>query len=445
MTKMLQRRARILAVLAALATSVVACGSQGTSAFPTGTAGPTSISSPIVTPFETATPRGNPCGSCHCRAPIHAAIGVFKLTGNMITARFNHSATLLQDGRVLVAGGEEERGAIRQISTAELYDPATGRFSATGSMHSPRMGQTATLLPNGQVLIAGGQNDNGLGAQDWPNALASAEVYDPASGTFKPTGSMHTARTGHTATLLGNGRVLIAGGLRSMGDALVGSVELYDPATGKFSPTSSLQTPRYGHTATLLSDGRVLIAGGWSMNGNDMAANAELYDPATGKFSATGALRTARSGQTATLLGDGRVLIAGGSAIFHPDENSSVVLPINSAELYDPATGIFAVTGSMFRERDGHTATLLPDGRVLVGGGEWMDTSLSPNSIEPTDQAEVYDPASGAFEETSSMTVPRRFHTATLLPDGQVLATGGQDADEYAIVSAELYVPAPAP
>ena len=340
--------------------------------------------------------------------------GRFSATGSMAVARNGQTAVLLQDGDVLVAGGSGD-------DTAELYDPKTETFGQTGPTNDVRtLGATATLLPDGRVLLAGG-SDNSIDQ----NPLASAELYDPATGKFSPTGSMAQARYGHTATLLQDGRVLVAGGFGSSGEFLA-SAELYDPATGKFSPTGAMVRPRSDHTATLLQDGQVLIVGGTENLGVQKAkaalASAELYDPRTGKFVTTGSMSTGRSaGQTATLLPDGRVLVAGGNASYVQEE------PLASAELYDPRTGTFHKTGSMAEDRDSHTATLLPDGRVLVAGGD--DST-----------AELYDPEIGVFRSTGSMIVERASHSATLLVDGRVLMAGGA-SDPADGATAEVYQP----
>jgi WD40 repeat protein len=332
----------------------------------------------------------------------------------MAVARNGQTATLLQDGDVLIAGGSGD-------NTAELYDPKTGTFGETGPMNVVRtLGATATLLPDGRVLIAGG-SDNSIDLKP----LASAELYDPATGKFSPTGSMARARYDHTATLLQDGRILVAGGFGSSGEFLA-SAELYDPATGKFSPTGSMTRPRSDHTATLLADGRVLIVGGSENLGVQKAkaalASAELYDPKTGKFVTTGSMLTGRSaGQAATLLADGLVLVAGGNASYVQEE------PLASAELYDPKTGSFHKTGSMAEARDSHTATLLPDGRVLVAGGD--DST-----------AELYDPEVGVFGSTGSMIVERASHSATLLADGRVLMAGGANNPADG-ATAEVYQP----
>ena len=340
--------------------------------------------------------------------------GQFVSSGSMAVARNGQTATLLQDGDVLIAGGSGD-------NTAELYDPKTGTFIQTGPMNVVRtVGATATLLPDGRVLIAGG-GDNSADQ----NPLAYAELYDPATGRFSPTGSMARPRSGQTATLLQDGRVLVAGGVGSSGADLA-YAELYDPATGRFSPTGSMARPRSGQTATLLVDGRVLIVGGTENLGVQKAkaalASAELYDTKTGTFVATGSMLTGRfMGQTATLLKDGDILVAGGNADYLGEQS------LASAELYDPKTGTFHKTGSMAEARDGHTATLLQDGRVLIAGGD--DTT-----------AELYDPQAGVFGPTGSMVVVRAYHSATVLADGRVLIVGGA-SDPADGATAEVYQP----
>ena len=363
-------------------------------------------------------------------APSPTPASRFSPTGSMTTGRFDSSATLLPDGRVLIAGGQDASGG--ESASAELYDPATGTFSPTGPMVYPHISPTATLLPDGKVLIAGG---SGIG--DVLKRGYSAELYDPKTGTFSLTGPMNTRRYDQAATLLPDGRVLLVGGsIYDLGSKAIATAELYDPETGKFTMTGSMRTARDGPTATLLPNGLVLVAGGY---GSTPLASAELYNPATGKFTATGTMITARSGDTATLLPDGRVLMVGGYG------SSGNVLA--SAELYDPKTGTFISTGSMATERGGQTATLLPDGRVLIAGGtDSADDSLAANILA---SAELYDPKTGTFSPAGSMATARQLQTATLLRDGRVLIVGGADGltpgpgmvTALALPSAELYQP----
>src|SRR6202030_328882 len=182
----------------------------------------------------------------------------FDNTGSLTTARARHTATLLPNGKVLLAGGFDSSGDA--LTSAELYDPGSGTWTATGSLSTARYHHTATLLPNGKVLVAGGQGTS-------TNAIASAELYDPASGTWTVTGSLNTARARHSATLLPNGKVLVAGGNDISSNALA-SAELYDSTSGSWTFTGSLNSARYVHTATLLPNGKVLVAGGVDNTGN---------------------------------------------------------------------------------------------------------------------------------------------------------------------------------
>jgi hypothetical protein len=304
-------------------------------------------------------------------------------TGNLQDGRWFHTATLLlPTGKVLVAGGAgeaDEYSCIAGKDSAELYDSALGTFASTGTMTNRRYAQTSTLLQDGAVLITGGFSfdSSDCDNDDTSPAVASAEIYDPSHGSFAPTGSMSEVRGGHTATLLTNGKVLIAGGDNIGGDDVLpffqvdGSVttEVYDPATGLFSSTGNMVTPRVGQTATLLGNGDVLIAGGWNASQNASIAGAELYQPATGAFTSTGSMNSPRAGHTATLLPDGKVLIAGGA-------QDRTLVSSDTAEIYDPATGSFLATGSMAEKRCSHTATLLPNGTVLIAGGGSVVTEI---------------------------------------------------------------------
>jgi hypothetical protein len=339
--------------------------------------------------------------------------GTFVPTGSLGGPRQSHTATLLNNGTVLIAGGST---GLVFPAIAEEYDPATGIFAPTGSLNAARDAHTATLLNNGTVLIAGGSTNAG--------DSASAELYDPTTGTFTPTSSMNAARESHTATLLGNGKVLIVGGNAKavIPGISLASAEVYDPATGTFTLTGSMNAARQSHTATLLNNGKVLITGGFENTPFSSLASAELYDPTTGTFTSTGSLNAARDYHTATLLDNGTVLIAGGGA----------TSALASAEVYDPASGIFAPTGSMTSSRYNHTATLLNNARVLVAGGLNVGSDLA--------SAEEYDPATGTFTPTGSLNTARVYHTATLLTNGTVLVAGGVfSLGPTVLASAELY------
>jgi hypothetical protein len=325
-------------------------------------------------------------------------------------------STLLADGRVLVTGGVDYSVLDSPyLSSAEIYDPATGVWSKTGPMVKGRGGHTATLLKNGKVLIAGGcDNDN------------TAELFDPGTNAFSTLGKMAVSATcGSTATLLPNGSVLLEGGA-STGVAASKLAEIYDPATGRFSRTGSMATARSDAQAVLLGDGRVLVAGGDQESDNEVDLNsAEIYNPATGKFTEAGYMETPRTQFSATLLGNGSVLVAGGS---------NVGQFVNSAELYEPATNTFRATGSMTVARASdsdspHTiwTTLytspLADGRVLFVGGD-----AGPGT---GGTAEIYDPTSGEFSAIASPPVdphplsPSQYGIPSVtLKDGRVLIPG---------------------
>jgi Galactose oxidase, central domain/Kelch motif len=331
----------------------------------------------------------------------------------MAMAHANHSAMLLLDGHVLVVDGGG-------VESAELYDPATGRWFATGGIEGGRSHHTATLLLDGSVLVAGGSGPLGL-------PVASAELYDPATGQWSATGSMAEGRARHTATLLGDGRVLVVGGSYDPdGDSGLASAELYDPESGTWTATRSMTTGRSGQTATLLPDGSVLVAGGIGAFVNPMdprsLASAETYDPITGRWTVAGTLSTPRVGHTATLLDDGTVLVVGGNRIFSD--------PLASVEIFSPETGSWTTVASMTRPHDAHSATLLPDGRVLTVGGRSGDMPIAG--------AELYDPVGRSWIAAVEPPTARQVHSATLLPDGRVLVAGGTNATGI-LDSAELY------
>jgi len=368
---------------------------------------------------------------------------LFVLTDTMTQARAYATATVLPNGKVVFAGGQDGTGVVQP--TVEVYDPATAQFTFLGVMSTARKSHTAVLLNNGTVLIAGGIDSNG-------NFLNTAEIFNPNGGPLTPlTNTMSDSRASHAATLLDNGQVLISGGQDAT--SIVNTAEIYDPALEQFicvggvsvSPplcNASMSDSRMGHTATLLGDGSVLMVGGKD-NAGAYIISADRFTPAVatnaggGVFKFGGQMSDARFGHTATRLGDGTVLIAGGNDGFD-------VLP--TAEIYNPATGQFALTGSsvsgatiMATPRENHTATLLSDGTVALVGG-------INNSGNPLASAEIYDPHSGTFSALASqMSQSRSFHTANLLASGLVLIAGGVPASTGALAVSEAELLAPTP
>src|SRR5579859_900105 len=342
-------------------------------------------------------------------------------TGSMRSARASQTATLLPNGYVLAAGGTNNNVA---LTSSELYNPGSGTWSFTGSLNVGRVSAKAVLLANGNVLIMGGCINDCLSS-----TTASAEIYNPASGTWTSTGSMARGRGEFVASLLPSGKVLVAGGCTAYSvngcTAVTTAAELYNPATGKWSSTGAMRAARMSMTATLLPNGKVLVAGGQTA-ASDALGSSELYNPATGSFSLTGKLITPRSGHTATLLASGLVLMAGG-------ENVNGV-SIAKAELYNPASGIFGATGHMPSTRQEHTATLLPNSYVLVSGGNRV--TLSGTTVLAS--CAIYNPGSGTWTTANSLTNARVDHTSTLLANGHVLDAGGDNANNE-LSSAELY------
>lgn len=361
---------------------------------------------------------------------LHYGLSTWVPTGDLNTPRGNHTATLLADGKVLVAGGRGPGNT--HLDSAELYDPATGSWSTTGRLTKPRVNHTATLLPGGKVLVVGG--DGSVGHQgDLLAGTGAAELYDPTTGSWTPTGNLNTPRAGFTATLLTTGEVLVAGGVDNS-DASLNSAELYDPTSGTWSYTGDLITARLEHTATPLQDGRILVVAGWTDDFfQTETSDAELYDPVAGTWSSTSGLQHASVLHAATRLQDGSVLVVGGYLTGPTSGSFGRYVPrsFNSAELYDPTAGTWASVNNINGNREGHTATLLPDGTVLVAGGfDW-------NSRLNVDSAESYDPVDTTWRHAGSLGYARSNHTATLLPNGKVLVAGGYA--DITLGSAELY------
>jgi N-acetylneuraminic acid mutarotase len=341
--------------------------------------------------------------------------GTWTTIGSLNIARCAHTATLLPDGQVLVAGGEGANGSI--LSSAELYNPATGKWTFTGSMATPRMDHTATLLLDGQVLVIGGINNSTF--------LGSAELYNPSTGKWTATGSLSVARAGQGAALLEGGDVLVAGGSSpATPGATFGSgtasAELYYPSARTFQATTSMQYPAASQ-ATRLQNGQVPVPGG---SGN----SAELYEPSTAQWTLTSTMYFSQPTTDAILLSNGNVLIFG-------SPNSTTY----SSEFYDPATNVWARTfGQNYGNILNGPLTLLESGKALIAGGAGKYKTIIRSAM-------LYDPATNYWALTGTLNQPRRNHTLTLLQNGQALAAGGvtvgAKGTTAVISSAELYTP----
>lgn len=354
--------------------------------------------------------------SSPCEAQGHG-IGLLKhkSVGPMIQARTAAASVTLGDGSVLIAGGID--GNFNYLSSAELYNPTTQLFTPLTSMTTARAGHTATLLSNGQVLIAGGVLCN----QGNCEQLSSAEIFDPSKQRFRATGNMTTARGSHTATLLNDGTVLLAGGFNGNGQGL-SSAEIYYPANGKFTATGTMVAARYVHTATLLPGGGVFIAGGRSCEGcksNPAARIAEVYDPSRGEFFAAENLGEARTLHTATLLPDGRVLIAGGRSCAGDCEGART---LQDSDIYDPANGTYTAGSDMSVPRAGHKSVALPDGSVFIYGGVDCGGRSDCQSLSTGD---LFQASSVNFTPVTGGTAGGTGLIMSLLADDQVLTAGG--------------------
>src|SRR5579871_3082003 len=340
----------------------------------------------------------------------------FTQTGSMDFPRVLGTVTRLLDGTVLITGGIVQDGVDGTfLNSGTIYNPASGLFSPTGSMTTGRNGATATLFPDGTVLIAGGSYVDANGVS---HLLASAEVYNPATTSFTAVGSMHAARAHHTATLLGGG-VLIAGGDGING--VLGTAEWYDPSSKTFRTVGPLTVPRTGHTATMLHDGTVLLTGG--SNGATAVASAEIYS--LGGFgitsSATGSMTAARTQHTATILPDGRVLVVGGT-----DAGGNTLA---SGETYSPSTKTFAPVGSLSTGRSAHAAAPSGSVVVIVCGSDAGGT--------PLNSAEVFDSTTNTFSDGGTMTAARVNPLAVGLGPGVVFVAGGTN-QTGPLITAEL-------
>jgi PKD repeat protein len=354
----------------------------------------------------------------------------FSATGDMVAGRSDHIAVRLLDGRILVAGGRTDGRT--GLATAELYNPATGTWTATGSMTTGRFAHTAVLLSDGRVLVAGGVPFSFSCAD--PPASTSAELYNPATGTWSSTGSLSFGRASAVAVVLADGRVLVAGGGRC--GVIRNQAEIYNPATGVWTSTGSMNVVRRSPAAVRLADGRVLVAGGTGAFPFASLTSAEIYDPASGAWTPTGAMHDPRvwtSDDESAVnflmpLSDGRILTAGG--LNRCSESGCDLAFLASAEVFDPASGSWSTTGSLATGRYRHQMAVLSDGRVLAAGGRTGGALVG--------SAELYDPATGTFSDGGSLVTARQDYPATPTGDGRVLLSGGQGPSGV-LRSSELY------
>lgn len=332
---------------------------------------------------------------------VAAAAPRVELHGKMSVPRAAHQAVLLRRGEVLVTGGCRGRSCQDVLASAELYDTATRSFRPVAGMAVPRASHAAAALPDGRILVSGGWTGE--------RATASAEVYDPVTGRWTTVGEMTEARVSHIAVPLPDGGVLMMGG---------GAADVFDPVTSTFSPVGPMRINHY--LATRLADGRVLATGGQSARG-EISPSAEIFDPATGAFHPTGDMAVPRIKHAAALLPDGKVLLIGGS------DDRGYRGRFTSTEIYDPTTGVFSPGPEMRwgRHKLRDAVVVLPSGALVVAGG----------AARP----EIFDPVSRVFVPVEGeLSGPQMFATATLLPTGEVLVLGGYDDRIRASASAWL-------
>lgn len=341
-------------------------------------------------------------------------VGTWTAARPLSAVRGSTSALPLADGRVMAVGGGIGRVP---LAASELFDPGSGTWSRSGQLAQARRGHRAAVLADGSQLVAGGIARGKL--------LASAEVQGRSPDSWTAVGQMSEPRLGHTMTVLRDGRVLVTGGTGRAAPAgqgsqtvrPVASAEVFDPSTQRWTAAGQMTVPRFEHTASLLPDGRVLIAGGLGVRRGKAVpvASTELYDPGTRTFSLAEDMSSARTDHAAATLQDGRVLVSGG------DRGTA---PLASAEVFDPGRATWSRAASLADARRGHSATLLEDGTVLVSGGE----RFVAGARRSLSSAERFDPGRGVWRSAGDMSCPRSEHGAATLPDGSVLVVGGDAA-----------------
>jgi hypothetical protein len=361
-------------------------------------------------------------------ARVGHAQGAWTVTGPMTSPRDAHAAVLTDSavyGSVPLLIGGRINPIGHTTHSTEYYVPPTLAFVPAMPMTDNRSFFPAVKLNNGKILAAGGYRQIGIVG----GTIAAADVYDPLTGAWTPTGSMRYARELHSGTKLPSGQVLMAGGFSN--NAILATAELYNPASGLFSAAKSMRSSRFGHTATLLAGGKVFVTGGRTTNDVSLSAT-EFYEPASGGWTAGPVLKQDRFRHTGTVLNDGRILYTGGYS-------SSKGNTLATAEVYDPTTNAFTLlTSTMSDTRMDHTATLMSNGKVLIVGG-W--SSVKGKTVA---SADVFDPATNTFTPAPSLPISRHEHTAILLPDGTVFLAGGlhwEPNDHETMNDAYIYIP----
>ena len=351
------------------------------------------------------------------QSPATSLVGAWSPAPAMGFGRGYQTATLLPNGKVLVVAGSQTS---RILASAELYDPQTRRWSSAGTLRTARSLHTATLLKSGKVLVVGGSQVSPF----YLGSLATAEIYDPQTNSWALAASMHTPRSFHTATLLADGRVLVVGGIQASNDvtgAVLASAELYDPVTDTWTAAAPMPGARAKHAATLLADHRVLVTGGTGADYYSFSGyfrTAELYDPATDSWSPAASMNYPRLNATSTLLPDGRVLVVGDDGVNE-----------GTAEIFDPRSDRWVQTPDSGVRRAEHVAVALRNGTVLVAGGVGEAS------------AQLFDWRSDTWSSAGALSVIRASATATVLDDGQVLVAGGFGSRSIPWSSVELYDP----
>lgn len=344
--------------------------------------------------------------------------GVWIPTGSLTIGRHTHTATKLNDGSVIVVGGSAQ-GTFNGpgLTSVERYYPSSNTWIVGPSLHQARQGHTATLLPIGQVLIAGGQ--------DGPTFLASMELYDPNTNSWSLTTPLNQARYNHATILLHDGRIVVIGGFNA-NEGTLAAVEVFNPADNSVAQMPPMNTPRNGHSAILLDDYRILVIGGFNQS-QSWLASAEIYDPVSGTWSATSPLFAHGVAHSTTRLADGQILVVGGAFGSGPPGIS------DKAEIFSPASGTWQAVASLSVTRHAHTASVLSDGRIMLAGGD-DGGGQRHNSVE------IFDPHSGSWSLTAAMIDARSSHSATVLDNNTILVAGGFSSSATSLASAELFV-----